>query len=259
MTNHGTSSRVVGALLPLVAAAGLAAGPLERPAESPPRPADERAAERAAMMAAIRADVEWTRRETGRERLDARVLEILGRLPRHEFVPSEYRDYAYQNRPLPIGHGQTISQPYIVALMSDLLEVGPDSKVLEIGTGSAYQAAVLAELVAEVYTVEIIPELGNPARERLARLGFDNVHVRVGDGYHGWEEQAPFDGIMVTAAASHVPPPLVRQLRPGARMVIPVGGAFTTQHLLLVTKSADGEVRTRQILPVAFVPLTGRH
>ncbi len=260
MVGSGSAARVsraraIAVLALLAAAAAGAAGPLE----PSPEGADERAKERAAMIRAIRADVEWTRRETGREQLDPRVLDVLGRLPRHEFVPGEYRDYAYQNRPLPIGHGQTISQPYIVALMTDLLEVGPDAKVLEIGTGSAYQAAVLAALVAEVYTVEIIPELGHPARERLARLGFDNVQVRVGDGYHGWEEEAPFDGIMVTAAASHVPPPLVRQLKPGARMVIPVGGAFTTQHLLLVTKTADGKVRTRQVLPVAFVPLTGGH
>lgn len=228
-----------------------AAGPVDA--------AEEYEAARRSMIEAIRADVDWTSREIGKVRLDSRVLDVLAEVPRHEFVPGRLRGSAYVNRPLPIGYGQTISQPYIVALMTDLLEVGAGDTVLEVGTGSGYQAAVLAELVAKVYTIEIIPELGKSARQRLARLGFENVEVRLGDGYHGWEEHAPFDGVIVTAAASHVPPPLVQQLRPGAKMVIPVGRPFAVQHLLLVTKEKDGEIRTRQILPVTFVPLTAEH
>jgi len=195
--------------------------------------------------------------ETGRTRLDARVMATLGRVPRHRFVsPADLRQ-AYANRPLSIGHGQTISQPYIVALMTDLIALKPGDRVLEIGTGSGYQAAVLAELGARVYSIEIIEPLARQAAENLQRAGYGQVQLRVGDGYYGWPEAAPFDAIMVTAAASHVPPPLVQQLRPGGRMVIPVGTAFLTQHLLLVQKQADGGVTTRQILPVRFVPLTG--
>jgi protein-L-isoaspartate(D-aspartate) O-methyltransferase len=160
---------------------------------------------------------------------------------------------------LPIGHGQTISQPYIVALMTDLMQLEPDDVVLEIGTGSGYQAAVLAELAKSVFSIEIVEPLGKSAAERLRRLGYRRVDVKVADGYYGWAEHAPFDGIMVTAAASHVPPPLVRQLKPGGRMVIPVGTAFLTQHLMLVEKRRDGSVVSRQILPVQFVPLTGGH
>lgn len=211
------------------------------------------------MIEAIEADVERTSSRIGRSRLEPRVLTALAGVPRHEFVPRRLQDNAYENRPLPIGYGQTISQPYIVALMTELLEVEAGDEVLEVGTGSGYQAAVLAGLAAKVYTIEIIPELGRSASERLGRLGYQNVETRIGDGYHGWEEQAPFDGIIVTAAAGHVPPPLVQQLRPGAKMVIPVGRPFAVQHLLLVTKQEDGEIRTRQILPVAFVPLTGKH
>jgi protein-L-isoaspartate(D-aspartate) O-methyltransferase len=195
----------------------------------------------------------------GRETLDPRVTAALAGVPRHEFVPERLRDHAYDNRPLPIGHSQTISQPYIVAIMTDLLDLGPQDRVLEIGTGSGYQAAILATLIPQVYSIEIIEPLGEAARERLARLDFDNVQVRIGDGYYGWQEHAPFDAIVVTAAASHVPPPLIQQLKPGGRMIIPVGSHFMTQQLLLVTKSVKGEVRTRQILPVAFVPLTGGH
>ena len=169
------------------------------------------------------------------------------------------RSQAYLNRPVPIGHGQTISQPYIVALMTALLNVDADSRVLEIGTGSAYQAAILAEIVAEVYTIEIIPELGEQAARRLTALGYRNVKTRVGDGYYGWPEAQPFDAIMVTAAASHIPPPLIAQLKPGARLLIPVGGRFVTQSLVLVEKSATGAVTSREVLPVRFVPLTGRH
>lgn len=219
----------------------------------------EYAAARRAMIEAIEADVEWTSREIGRRRLDPRVMEALSVVPRHEFVPQSQRRSAYDNRPLPIGYGQTISQPYIVALMTDLLELGDTGKVLEIGTGSGYQAAVLAELGVEVYTIEIIPELGKQAADRFQELGYGSIETRIGDGYYGWKEEAPFDGIIVTAAASHVPPPLVQQLRTGGRMVIPVGRSFSIQHLLLITKQEDGTVKTRQVLPVAFVPLTGDH
>jgi protein-L-isoaspartate(D-aspartate) O-methyltransferase len=172
-------------------------------------------------------------------------------------VPPAQVPYAYENRPLPIGHGQTISQPYIVALMTDLLEPGPDDVALEVGTGSGYQAAVLSPLVGHVYTVEIIEPLANQAAARLDRLGYDNVTTTLGDGYYGWEEHAPFDKIIVTAAASHVPPPLIEQLKPGGKMVIPVGGRFMTQLLLLLEKTSDGEVIARQIGAVRFVPLTG--
>lgn len=214
---------------------------------------------RARMLRLIAADVQATRSATGRPELDSRVMKAMGTVPRHLFIPLRLRPFAYENRPLPIGHGQTISQPYIVALMTDLLGVGPDSVVLEVGTGSGYQAAVLAALVREVYTIEIIPGLAEPAAERFSAPEYANVRVRTGDGYYGWEEAAPFDAIIVTAAAGHVPPPLVRQLRPGGRMVIPVGDRFSVQHLLLVEKFDAGTVSTRQILPVRFVPLTGGH
>ena len=169
------------------------------------------------------------------------------------------RGQAYLNRPLPIGHGQTISQPYIVALMTALLNIDATSRVLEIGTGSAYQAAILAEIVAEVYTIEIVPELGRQASVRLRELGYDNIKTRIGDGYVGWPQAAPFDGIIVTAAAPRIPPALIAQLKPGARLVMPVGGRFVTQDLVLVEKTMAGEVTTREILPVRFVPLTGEH
>jgi len=217
------------------------------------------AAQRRGMIEAIEDTVAETHREIGKERLDPEVMAVLGKVPRHEFVPEDVRAYAYRNRPLRIGYGQTISQPYIVALMTDLLAIGPEDTVLEVGTGSAYQAAVLSALVKDVYTMEIIEALGQQAKARLKRLGYDNVETRVGDGYYGWEEHAPFDGIIVTAAAGHIPPPLVRQLKPGGRMVIPVGGRFLTQYLMLVEKQPDGGVKTRQILPVRFVPLTGEH
>jgi protein-L-isoaspartate(D-aspartate) O-methyltransferase len=207
----------------------------------------------------IRRDVRLTSRETGRAQLAEGVMEVMARVPRHEFVPAGQRRYAYQNRPLPIGYGQTISQPYIVALMTDLLRVEREDRVLEVGTGSGYQAAVLAELEADVYTMEIIPELGREVAERFERLGYDGITTRIGDGYFGWQDHAPFDGIIVTAAATHIPPSLVRQLKPGGRMVIPVGGPFRVQQLTMVEKSEQGEVTTRQLLPVAFVPLTGEH
>jgi len=189
--------------------------------------------------------------------IDESVLRSLGTVDRHEFVPDNQKRFAYENRPLPIGYGQTISQPYIVALMTDLIEPDEDDVVLEIGTGSGYQAAILANLVRQVYSIEIVPPLAQQAKARLERLGYDNVTTRLGDGYYGWEEYAPFDSIVVTAAASHVPPPLVRQLRPGGRMIIPVGGRFMTQQLLLIEKTEQGEVKSYQIAAVRFVPLTG--
>jgi protein-L-isoaspartate(D-aspartate) O-methyltransferase len=204
-------------------------------------------------------DVRDTSRYIDQEALDPRVMAAIGKVPRHEFVPAAQRHLAYTNRPLPIGYGQTISQPYIVALMSDLIKPQPDDRVLELGTGSGYQAAILAELTGQVYSIEIVEALGKQAADRLSELGYDNVTVRIGDGYYGWEEYAPFDAIVVTAAASHVPPPLVTQLRPGGLMVIPVGSRFLTQQLVVIEKAPDGELITRQILPVKFVPLTGEH
>lgn len=195
-------------------------------------------------------------RDSGEEALNDDVMQSLGTVERHNFVASDQRRFAYENRPLPIGHGQTISQPYIVALMTDLIEPERDFVVLEIGTGSGYQAAILAKLVTHVFSIEIIEALADEAKTRLARLGYDNVTTKLGDGYYGWEKHAPFDAIIVSAAASHVPPPLIRQLKPGGRMIIPVGGHFMTQQLLLLEKTDDGEVITRQIAAVRFVPLT---
>ncbi len=211
------------------------------------------------MIREIEADVRATSDYLRRSALDARVLDAMARVPRHEFVPANLVELAYRNRPLPIGHGQTVSLPYIVAIMTDLLDLEPGQRVLEVGTGSGYQAAVLAEFGARVWSIEIIPPLATRAGELLLRLGYDQVEVRTGDGYYGWPEQAPFDAIIVTAAASHVPPPLLRQLKPGAKMIIPVGSGFSTQQLLLITRDEDGQVRTRQVLPVRFVPLTGDH
>ena len=189
---------------------------------------------------------------------DARVLTAMRKIERSAFLPEAMREFAYEDSALPIEEGQTISQPYIVALMTDLAKAEPGDKVLEVGTGSGYQAAVMAQLARTVYTIEIIEPLGLQATQRLQKLGYANVQVRLGDGYHGWEEHAPYDAILVTAAASHVPPPLIRQLKPGGRMVIPVGAPFLVQQLMLVEKNQDGTVSTRQILPVAFVPLTGQ-
>ena len=191
--------------------------------------------------------------------ISRRVLDAMQRVPRHAFVPPSERPNAYDNRPLPIGHGQTISQPYIVALMTDLAAPDPGDRILEVGTGSGYQAAVLALLAGEVYSIEIIEPLAAQAARRLRAPTYANVRTRVGDGYYGWKEAGPFDAIVVTAAAGNVPPPLVAQLKPGGRMVIPVGASFFTQQLLLVTKDEKGRVRTRSILPVRFVPLTGDH
>ena len=195
----------------------------------------------------------------GDEPFSDTVLEALNTVERHEFVPPGEVPFAYENRPLAIGYGQTISQPYIVALMTDLIGLEAGDVVLEVGTGSGYQAAVLSGLVDHVYSIEIIEALAREATARLERLGYYNVRTALGDGYHGWKEHAPFDAIVVTAAASHVPPPLIEQLKPGGRMVIPVGGRFVTQLLLLLEKNDEGEIITRQIGAVRFVPLTGAH
>ncbi len=185
------------------------------------------------------------------------VLDAMRRVPRHKFVDAEWQRQAYDDHPLPIGHGQTISQPYIVALMTELLGLKPGDKVLEIGTGSGYQAAVLAELTTNVYTIEIVKPLAEQAQQRLKATGLSEANVRPGDGYYGIENRAPFDAIIVTAAADHIPPPLIKQLRPGGRMVIPIGPVHSTQRLVIVEKDPDGKVKTRSVLPVRFVPLTG--
>jgi protein-L-isoaspartate(D-aspartate) O-methyltransferase len=209
-----------------------------------------------AMLLDIVDEVTYTRREIGRDALDERVMAAMARVPRDRFIPECNQHYAFANGPVPIGHGQTISQPYIVALMTDLLNPRPDSVILEIGTGSGYQAAVLAELVQHVYSIEIIAALAEAAEQRLQQLGYGNVTVRHGDGYHGWPEHAPFDGVVVTAAAPHIPPPLIEQLKPGGRLVIPVGSPGCVQELTTVDKNADGSVCVKSILTVAFVPLT---
>jgi protein-L-isoaspartate(D-aspartate) O-methyltransferase len=201
------------------------------------------------------------RREMVRRQIEARgikdqkVLDALRHVPRHRFVATQLLQLAYQDSPLPIGYGQTISQPYIVALMTELLEVKPEHRILEVGTGSGYQAAILAELAKEVYTIEIIPPLGDSAQKRLAELGYQNITTRIGDGYFGWPEKAPFDGIIVTAAATDIPPPLLEQLKPTGRMVIPVGNPDQTQLLKLVTKNPDGPPTVRTVEHVRFVPL----
>ena len=185
---------------------------------------------------------------------DERVLDALRRVPRHEFVPAAQVANAYEDSPLPIGLGQTISQPYIVGYMSEALQVKPESKVLEIGTGSGYQAAILGELAKDVYTIEIVPELARRSKDLLARLGYKNIHVRAGDGYRGWPEAAPFDRIIVTAAPDHVPQPLIEQLAVGGRMILPVGDHY--QQMMIITKTEKGIVQQRTI-DVMFVPMTG--
>jgi protein-L-isoaspartate(D-aspartate) O-methyltransferase len=190
----------------------------------------------------------------GHGEIDPRVLAAMAKVPRHEFVPALQKRAAYRNRPLSIGSGQTISQPYIVALMTDLLELKPGDTVLEIGTGCGYQSAVLAELAREVYTIEIVENLGRTAAATLSRLGYANVHPKIGDGYKGWPEHAPFDAIIVTAAPDHVPPALVEQLKPGGHLAIPVGRL--AQQLIVITKNEDGTTSQREIAPVQFVPLT---
>ena len=207
-------------------------------------------------------DFEQARRQMVEEQIeargvtDSRVHEAMSRVPRHEYVPVQYRASAYRDTPLPIEFEQTISQPYIVALMTELLQPEPGDRILEVGTGSGYQAAVAAELVSQVYSIEIIPALARSAADRLERLGVSNVFVRAGDGYLGWPEQGPFDGILVTAGAEDVPEPLVEQLKPGARMIIPVGDQSSFQVLKVVEKLPEGEVEIRDIIAVRFVPLT---
>ena len=209
------------------------------------------------MLREIEAEVKYTRDMIGKSALTGCVMEALARVPRHEFVPPGEERRAYYNGPLPIGHGQTISQPYIVALMTDLLNPEPEDVILEIGTGSGYQAAVLSQVVREVLSMEIIEPLSERASRVLGRLGYSNVECRCGDGYYGWPERAPFDGIIVTAAAATIPQPLVDQLKPGARLVIPVGLPYSHQELMLVEKDEAGATSTRSILGVVFVPLTG--
>ncbi len=207
----------------------------------------------------IEDDVRETSLYLDKEKLDSRVIKAIRDVPRHKFVRDRLQRHAYENRPLPIGYGQTISQPYIVAIMTDLIKPQKNHRVLEVGTGSGYQAAILAEIVEQVYTMEIIRPLGKQATARLKQLGYTNIMIKIGDGYYGWNEFAPFDAIVVTAAASHIPPPLLKQLKPGGRMIIPVGSQFMTQHLLIVKKDMQSKLTTEQILPVMFVPLTGQH
>lgn len=211
------------------------------------------------MVDTITSQVIETKEYLGKAALNPEVMVVMGKVPRHEFVPPDVQYAAYYNRPLPIGYGQTISQPYIVALMTDLLALDKDDTVLEVGTGSGYQAAVLAELAREVHTIEIINELGNSARKRLKRLGYFNISVHIGDGYYGWAKNAPYDAIIVTAAGNQVPPALIRQLKPGGKMVIPVGTRFAAQQLVLIDKVTADKIEMRIVLPVSFVPLTGEH
>jgi len=211
--------------------------------------------ERAVLLAEIDAEMRLTERYTGRKKLAPNVHAAMADVPREEFVSAIEQEWAYINRPLPIGHGQTISQPFIVALMTDLLDPMPNHKILEIGTGSGYQAAVLSKLVAKVYSIEVVEELAASAKDRLARLGYANVEVRCGDGARGWPEYGPYDGIIVTAAAPEIPPALVMQLAEGGRMVLPVGHPHTEQTLSVLRKDAQGEVTVDPLLPVAFVPL----
>jgi protein-L-isoaspartate(D-aspartate) O-methyltransferase len=234
------------------ALASAAGGMMETQAQDAWEPQRQR------MVEEIVALAREARAATGRTTLSERVLAAMAKVPRHELVPADQKAIAYANRPLPIGLGQTISQPFIVALMTDLMEVKPGDRVLEIGTGSGYQAAVLAELAATVYTVEIVESLAREAAGRLNQLGYRNVVAKVGDGYLGWPEHAPFDAIMVTAAPREVPQPLIEQLKPGGRLVVPVGRQAAGQALLLIEKKSDGTVMRRYILAVSFVPLTDK-
>jgi len=211
------------------------------------------------MIADIERETLYTRDTTGKSALDDQIIEAIRAVPRHAFIPLELQNQAYGNHPLPIGNGQTISQPFIVALMSDLLNLPANATVLELGTGSGYQGAVLAHLARRVYSIEIVPQLARQAAAIYAELGIANIEVRCGDGYQGWPENAPFDGIMVTAAVPHIPLPLVEQLKPGARLVIPLGMPGMSQMLQVVEKNLEGRLSRRNVLPVLFVPLTGVH
>jgi len=202
----------------------------------------------------IESEYTFTRGMTGKGKIDPRVKAAIAKVPREKFVPDTYIDSAFYNGPLPIGHGQTISQPYIVAIMTDLLELEADDTVLEIGTGSGYQAAILAQICRQVYSIEYVAALADKARSRLKKLGYDNIEIMAGNGYHGWPEHAPYDGIIVTAAASQIPPPLIKQLKPGGRIVIPVGRPYSYQELVLVKKDEEGKIKTKDVLSVAFVP-----
>ncbi len=217
---------------------------------------DEHASARARLVAEIERDARDTAAFTGRAELSPRVLAAIGKVPRHRFVPPSWAHLAYSNRPLPIGHEQTISQPFVVALMTELADVKATDRVLEIGTGSGYQAAVLAELARSVHTIEIVRPLGEAAAELLRALGYTNVETRIGDGYRGWAEAAPFDAIVVTAAPEQMPQPLLDQLAPGGRLVAPIGPEGGSQQLLVIRKDAQGRAATRSVLPVRFVPLT---
>ena len=221
------------------------------------RSPDAFAAARTRLLAEVEEDFRSTAKWTGRAHVSPRVLNALSRVPRQEFVPSDLADSAYANRPLAIGHGQTISQPFIVALMTELLDLGDEGSVLEIGTGSGYQAAVLAEIARDVYTVEFVAALAEKAEAVLGRLGYKNVHFRVGDGRDGWPEAAPFPAIIVTAAAETIPDGLIAQLAPGGRMIIPVGKVNGPQNLVLVRRDDSGRVSRETVLAVAFVPLVG--
>lgn len=207
------------------------------------------------MLDEIEQEVRYTRRMIGKEALDDRVMDAMARVPRDAFVPGDMQQEAFSNGPLPIGYGQTISQPYIVALMTDLLAPQAEHRVLEIGSGSGYQAAVLSLLCHTVYSLEIVPELSTRAQDKLSQMGYHNVQVTYGNGYNGWPEHAPYDGIIVTAAAPYIPEALIQQLNPGGRLVIPVGQPHSTQQLMLVNKDEAGEIHTRNILAVAFVPM----
>ena len=231
--------------------------PLLAPFEASAASGDDFTRERRHMAAEIAAMAMATKAETGRERFAESVMQAIAKVPRHRFVAESHARSAYRNEPLPIGAGQTISQPYIVALSTDLIDPRPEHVVLEIGTGSGYQAAVLGELVKEVYSIEIVEALGRDAATRLETLGYRNVHVRIGDGYQGWPEHAPFDGIIVTAAAPFIPGPLIAQLKPGGKMAIPVNAIDGGQDLLQVEKRVDGTIDKRVVLRVRFVPMTG--
>ncbi len=207
------------------------------------------------MIDDIESEVAYTRSMIGRDNLDVQVMKVMRQVPRDKFVPASLKFAAFDNGPLPIGHGQTISQPYIVALMSDLLLIQPEHCILEIGTGSGYQTAILSLLCRQVYTMEVVPELSESAKLRFEEMGYGNIETQTGNGYGGWPKHAPYDGIIVTAAAGHIPPALIEQLRPEGRLVIPVGPPYSYQELMLVEKGQDGSSHTRDILGVAFVPL----
>jgi protein-L-isoaspartate(D-aspartate) O-methyltransferase len=207
------------------------------------------------MIADIESEARYTRSFIGKNALDPRVMKAMATVPRDEFVPDDLKQEAFNNGPLPIGHGQTISQPYIVALMTDLLQLEKDHTVLEIGTGSGYQSSVLSFLCKKVYTMELIADLSDTAIKRFKKLGYTNIEARAGNGYNGWPEHAPYDGIIVTAAATHIPKALIDQLKLGGRLVIPIGLPYCNQELMLVKKDAYGEIHVNDVLSVAFVPL----